>query len=417
MPRVASELQGITHYVKSEPMNFKKEAIGDGATDELGAFNRASRAMAAGEFRTLYVPCGDYALSAAPDPITTPGVAIYGDGKRQSLFKPQGAFNGFWVKATDPLTDRISDVRLSGFGVDYLGATAPSAGTALRLSRPDHGHFDVGVYNCFQGLLLEGGANCEFESTRLFASGTWPSLATNSWLLRVTNYPGSLEVPSEMDFDLINMKGSSTAFGAPNYLEWAVRIECGDGLKFGPGHSGFGHAGQWWINPQTGPVGYENQLSLQNVVLLGHYIDGNGAGDTAGSAFKISGSTDPVCRIIKLIGCEVQNFDGRGVFSDLSTVEMLHISGGTSALLGEEHVRIEDAMSFTIANMMARDGNNNNSGADAVRVDSCGAGVIVGNTIMAGAHTHPNGLHVISSPNVTRGTNTLLGHTAAELIV
>jgi hypothetical protein len=187
-------------------------AVGDNVTDDLAAINRAIAALNSGAISTLRIPVGNFRHSAQPNPITRSGVAIIGAGARQSVFRPAGNFGSLWFKASDPTTAKISDIVLANISIDQGIASAPSAGTMLRMSRVDRFYAEnIDIRNCYQGLLIEGGGDIHWTNSTITSAYTWSSVASGSCLVRLTNYAGTTEVPSEVEFTGINWKGPAPA--------------------------------------------------------------------------------------------------------------------------------------------------------------------------------------------------------------
>lgn len=123
-------------------------AIGDGVTDDTNAFLDAVAYIRSGAGKILYVPSGNYKLTA-PMP-TGSSFGIVGDSMNNSMLRPQG-FTGYLFNFTDNFNYQpICDIRV--IGTDYY--TGPS------FLRNPNGFYGV-IYNIYI-QNLENGINLNF---------------------------------------------------------------------------------------------------------------------------------------------------------------------------------------------------------------------------------------------------------------
>jgi len=296
-------------------------AVGDGVTDDTAAINAAIAALNALSFDALLFPAGRYIISSALTTITRSRVAVYGQGPRQSFIKQTANANTLTFASSTPSSSRISDVTVRNLGFDQGNVTNPTAGISLLVTRADRAYFDnIDIRNCFQGIVIEGGADQHWSNLTVTGSTSFTGLAAGSNLLEIKNYAGTTEVPSEIFFNNFNIKGYGV-YGGSHYHAACIIIRCGDGIFFDTGHCGFTYNSLCYINPQDNAA-----LSCLNLEFSNVYFDGNNAGNTSNSAFWLDGSITPTVRHIKLDGCTVKNFKGNGVNVGLSTCRDVRIN-------------------------------------------------------------------------------------------
>ena len=377
-------------------------AVGNGGIDDTNSINLAIAALNNSSIRSLYFPSGHYRITSALTPITANRVTIYGDGPRNSVITQYASADTFWFKSTNPLSTELADLTLHSIGINQA-ATNPTAGIALRLSRVTRGYFtDIDLRNVYQGILIEGGNDLHFDALTVAGSASWTSLQLNSYLLWMTNYTGTVAVPSEIFFSNFNIKGSNASYQGKCFV-----IQCGDGIWFDTGHLGFSYYTPLFLNPQN-----DASLSLLNIEISNVYIDGNNAGDSSSNGVALSGSTTPTVRHIKFDGCVVKNFLGNGVSFDLSTLRDLRITDSLIADNGGHGVIINQADEVIVSSNTIRYNNRNNVSCDAISLAGVNTGIISGNLVLAGEDPHLRGIQINNTcSDLIVTNNALQGHT------
>jgi hypothetical protein len=378
------------------------------AATNVTAINAAIAAFNAGTIDGLTMGPGFFSVNSVLTTITRDGFSLIGAGKRTSgLYQTASASTLVFSNAT-PNTNRINDITLEGFCIDYGGVSNPTGGIALQLVRPGRSYFDIDIRSTYSGILITGGADCHFSSSTITTAFTWGSVASGSYLVRFVYHSGATEMPSEMYFSGMNWKGYTASFGGNLYLSNGIIIESGDGLHFDNGHVGFSHGASVYFNAQN-----IAGASIQNIEFNNIYFDGAGGGNTGDSMILLGGSTTPVVEGIHFDGCVVKNYDGNGVNFGLSTARGLRISDCQIQDIGAIGITITDSDEVMLTGNTIKDTNGNNSGATAVALVGCAKAMVSNNQILAGASTNPVGLSINAAcSDVLVVENQFEGHTA-----
>lgn len=364
-------------------------AFGDGVTDDTAAINAAIAALNASSFDALLFPAGRYIISSALTTITRSRVAIYGQGPRQSFIKQTANANTLTFASSTPSSSRISDITVRDLGFDQGNVTNPTAGISLLVTRADRAYFDnIDIRNCFQGIVIEGGADQHWSNLTVTGSTSFTGLAAGSNLLEIKNYAGTTEVPSEIFFNNFNIKGYGV-YGGSHYHAACIIIRCGDGIFFDTGHCGFAYNSLCYINPQN-----DASLSCLNLEFSNVYFDGNNAGNTSNSAFWLDGSATPTVRHIKLDGCTVKNFKGNGVNVGLSTCRDVRINNSLVADNGNNGVVFTGVDEIAFSGNTIRGNNTNNTSNSALSINNVSIGAFTGNQVLTGTNTHTYGIDI-----------------------
>ncbi len=403
------EVYALDDYLNEQPANVKwYGATGDGTTNDTAAINAAIAALNAGTVKRLYFPHGTYRVAGALTTITRAGATLLGDGKRQSVIYQTSSTDTLRFASTSPATTALGDITITGIGFDQQGASAPTAGVALTLTRVIRGYFDIDIRNVFAGLLMEGCGELHFVSTTITGAYSWSALATGSYLMRLAYHTASSTNNSEIYFNGFNLKGAGS-FGAALYLSSGVIVEAVDGLFMANGHVGFSHNASLFINAQA-----VAGASIQNVEWTQVYFDGNGAGNTSTSLILVAGSTTPVAEHFKFDGCQFKNFDGNAFDCSLSTLRDLRVVNCEFSACGGSGLILTDQSEFTLASNLFKDLNGNASGTSAaIALTGSTKGVITGNQLLAATSAHSSGLSVNATcADLAITSNSFEGHTA-----
>ena len=378
--------------------------FGAGAANSTSALNSAIALFNNGTINGIEIPAGTYNVDGPLTTITRDGFTLKGQGTRRSRIVQTQNTDTLRIASSNPTTNRISDISLSDFGIEQ-GAN-PTAGIALTLDRVDRLHVSgVDIRNVYQGVLIRGGADQRWSDIVVTSPYGWTGLVSGSYLVKLTNYAGTTEVPSEIFFSNFNIKGSTS--GTSHHLDTGLIIECGDGIHFSNGHLGFAYNKQIFINPQNNA-----SLSVLNIDFSQLYVDGNSIGSTSGSAVEISGSTTPTVVGIKFEGGAIRNVKGRGFVANLTSLKDLRIVDTQFGFNGKEHIHLTGVREYLVANNTLREGNANNGSFDCIVLSDCADGNLSGNRIMAGVYPHPNGVKITAfSTDTVISDNVLKGHT------
>ena len=382
-------------------------AVGNGVTDDTAAINLAIAALNAGTVKALYIPAGTYVLSSALTTITKDGVTIYGDGPRLSLLSQRSNVDALTFSNAVPATNRIADIFLSNFGIDYGGITAPTAGRALTLIRPGRSYIsNVDIRSVYQGIDCQGGADTHISNITISGAYSWSVLAAGSFLLKFQQHTASLEVPSEVFINNFNIKGVSTYGGTDAYLSTAVVVAACDGLFFDTGHLGFSYNSQLFINPQAVASASLINLSFHNV-----YVDGNNNGAAAASGTLLSGSTVPAVAHISFIGCTFKNSKGNGFNAGQGNLTDLKIVGSEFSSNGAYGFIGNGGSNIIVSNNLLTLNNGNNSAADCITLVGVVGGVVTGNQVLSGTFAHAVGININVTCSDLVVQNNLVGST------
>ena len=364
-------------------------AKGDGVTDDTAAIQSAIAAINSGASNQLFFPTGVYRITSALNPITQNRVVVYGQGPRQTYINQASNSNTFTFASTTPATARISDITVRDIGINQGPVTNPTAGVALLVTRADRAYFtNIDIRNCFQGIVIEGGADQHWANLTVTGSTSFTGLAAGSNLLEFRNYTGTTEIPSEIFFTNFNIKGYGV-YGGAHYHAACIIIRCGDGLFFDTGHCGFAYNSLCYINPQNNA-----SLSCLNLEFSNVYFDGNDGGNNSNSAFWLDGSTTPTVRHIKIDGCTIKNFKGNGINIGLSTCRDVRINNTLIADNGNNGVVFTGVDEVVFSDSTIRANNGNNASAVALSINNVSTGTITGNQVLTGAYTHPYGIDI-----------------------
>lgn len=379
------------------------------AASNVTAINAAISAFNAGTIDALTMGPGFYSINNVLTTVTRDGFSLVGAGKRTSALYQTASASTLVFSSATPNSDRISDITLADFCIDYGGVSNPTGGIALQLVRADRSYFSIDIRSAFAGMLITGGADLRFPDLTVTSAFTWGSVASGSYLVKFAYHAGASEMPSEIYFTNINWKGAqSGGYGSALYLANGIIIESGDGIHFTNGHVGFSYGSSMFFNAQA-TVG----ASIQNIEFANIYFDGAGAGNTADSMILLGGSTTPVVEGIHFDGCVVKNYDGNGFNLGLSTARGLRISDCQVQDIGAIGISVTDADEVIITGNTVKDTNGNNSGATAVALVGCAKAMVSNNQILAGASTNPVGLSINAAcSDVLVVENQFEGHTA-----
>lgn len=383
-------------------------ATGDGSTDDTAPLNLAIAALNAGTISRLHFPAGAYKTTAALSTITRSSVSLTGDGPRLSYIYPAAAVNALAFSSTTPTTARISDIYISGLGVDYGAVTAPAAGIALVMTRADRVYVDTfDVRNAFAGVAIQGGADQHYSNITIAGATSWSAVQSGSYSVRLSHLSGTTEVPSEIFFDNFNFKGYMSAYGATAYQAHCIIAECFDGIFMANGHVGFSSSAALFVNPQN-----NSALSCYNLQCDNVYFDGNGGGLSSGYMVWISGSSTPNVAELSFDNCTFRNWAGTALWTDAASLRDLRISGCSFTDNGRLAAGVVSTSGFGIDNCNFRNNNTSNQSSDCISLQYCSAGVVSGNRILGGAYTHANGVNVISASDIVIANNVLGVHTS-----
>ena len=382
-------------------------AVGDGVADDTAAINLAIAALNAGTFKSLSLPAGTYRLTSALTTITKDGVSICGEGPRVSVFSQTVNVDTLTFSNAVPSTNRISDIFLSNFGINYGAITAPTAGRALTLIRLGRGYIDnLDIRNVYQGIDFQGGADTHISNITIAGSASWSALAAGSFLLQFKQHTASLEIPGEIFVDNFNIKGVSTYGGTDAYLNTAIIVAACDGLFFNTGHLGFSYNSQLFINPQAVASASLINLNFHNV-----YVDGNNNGSTSSSGVLLSGSTVPAVSHISFIGCVFKNCRGNGFNAGQANLTDLRIVGSEFSQNGAYGLICNGAGNIIVSNNILTLNNGNNSAADCITLVGVVGGVITGNQVLSGTFAHATGININVTCSDLVVQNNLVGST------
>lgn len=373
----------VYHKLKETPSVRDFGVLADGsATNDLVALNKAIAALNSGEITSLFFP-GWVTINGALDPITAPGVTLYALGRRHGGIRQAGSFDTLWFKSLNPSTTQTYDIQLRSFGIEQTIAN-PTAGVAVRLTRVFRAYLDLELRGVFAGVLTEGGDGHVYDHPVWTTNSGWSAVAVGSYLLKITNYAGTTEVPSEISVVSPNIKGNTI----PAYLEKGMIIQCGDGIWTEGGHLGFTDGPSVSIEAQANAA-----LYFASIKFTGTYIDGSFGGNAASSGVSISGSTLPTCGDIEFNNAKIRGWAGVGVKSTLTTLSNFRLVGKTNiSSNGKQAISLTGASYFTL-NVECYSNNRSNGAFNAVDLSACTKGDIqVSNYV--GAFTHPVGLSI-----------------------
>lgn len=377
------------------------------AADNVTAINAAISAFNAGTIKGLRMGPGFFSINSVLTTITRDGFSLRGAGKRVSGLYNTASASTLVFSSITPTTDRISDITLSDFCIDYGGVISPTGGIALQLVRADRSNFNIDIRSAYAGMLITGGADLNFNGLTITSAYSWGSLASGSYLAKFAYHSDASEMPSEIYFTNINWKGYTASFGSALYLSNGIIIESGDGIHFTNGHVGFSHGAALYLNPQN-TVG----ASIQNIEFSNIYFDGAGAGNTSDSMILLGGSTTPIVEGIHFDNCVVKNYDGNGINFGLSTARGLRLSDCQIQDIGAIGISVTDADEVILTGNTIKDTNGNNSSSTAVSIVGCSKAQVSNNQILAGAFANPIGLSVNpASTDVLIANNQFEGHT------
>jgi hypothetical protein len=387
-------------------------AVGDGVVNDTAAINAGFTALNNYQINSLYFPAGTYVVSGALTTITRSGVALTGDGRRQSVISQTANANTLTFSPTAPASATIGDVTIDNIGFDQQGVTSPTSGVMLTLTKVQRGYFNIDIRNAFAGLLIEGCDELFFSDTTISAAYSWSSVAAGSYLVKLAYYFASNKGNSEIFFDGFNIKGTGS-YGGPLYLSEGIVIEAADGLFMSNGHVGFSHNVSLYVNAQNNAGAY-----IQNLEFTQVYFDGNNSGNTGNSLVLIAGSTTPAVDFFKFVGCSFKNYKGNAFNASLTTLNNLQIIGSEFSNCGGYGAILTSQAEFIISGNIFKT-LNGNALASSSAIVSLGSskGVISGNQFLPAQNAHSAAVDIdAASSDIVVGTNTYEGNTADMVV-
>lgn len=377
------------------------------AADNVTAINAAISAFNNGDVDALIAGPGTFNINAALTTVTRNGFSLRGAGARTTLFQQTASTDGFSFSSATPNTTAIFDITLADFGYNQ-SASNPTAGIAFNFYRAKRTNLNsIDIRNVFQGINFQGGGDIRVNGSTVTGSSTWSATATGSYLVRIAQHSGSLEIPSEMYFNNFNWNASVASFGASTYLDSCMLLEAGDGMFFSNGHMGGAYTQVAYVNPQAVASASIYNLEFSNV-----YFDGFGSGLDSGRLVKISGSATPVVDNIHFKGCVFRNGGGGGLSSSVSQLIGLTVNDCSFFNNDLDAITISAGAVVTISNSQFRSNNESNTSNNCINITGGSRMVVTGNSIGTGSSTHPVGLSVgASAAHVSVTNNIFDGHT------
>lgn len=357
----------------------------DGVTNDDAAWALLVADFNAGLIKSAFIPGWSVTTSDIPT-LTRSSMGLYAPaGRRGGGILLTNNNSGLHFAAANPLTDQIYGITLSNFGI-WCTKADPSGGIALRLSRVVQSHFDVDIRDVYRGVLIEGGGDSTFSNLNCCGSPTFSALSSGSYLLKMTFYPGTTEVPTEWWIEGANLKGAG-AVGV-NYLENAVILHCFDGLWMRGSHVGFSYNAGLNFVPQN-----NINLYMANFVGANMYVDGNSGGDPAAGGIVYNGSNTPFQGDLDFEGTIVKAWLGTGVLINSTKLTGFRMEAGASVQdNGRGAVSLTGLRNFNLALQTSR--NNIAAGAySCVKLSGCSKGEVAWEGATA-TSAHPIGLEV-----------------------
>lgn len=382
---------------------------GNSAAQNNTAMAAAVSAYNANQVKTLYVPAGIYSLSGSYT--FTRGLGgIFGDGPRQSIFKPTVGQNLFTVQSLNPSSPdaelaRAQDFFMSGLGFDCYSSPAPIRGCVLTLVRPSRSQFtNLDFRGVYQGVNITGASDVMWSDIDIIGNQDPSSSQIGSFLLKI-GYADTGPVAglnSELFFVNLNAK-SGGAIG--NMGEYGIIIEAGDGIWFCNGHVGFVEKNDVFIN--IDPRSIVQEVYFDNI-----YFDGNlttTTDQTGAILIKGEQSGYPIAGIY-FRNCTVKNhYSKPGIEVQATGGTNVSIIGCQISDNGREGIKISGSPSIPLQSTQILDNyffrnNMANSGSSVITLSSSDMASVVNNTIVGLTNKPPNGIAVSNTC-----VNTLIG--------
>lgn len=246
-------------------------AVGNGVANDTAAIQAAITYVQDNGGGDVFFPAGTYKITAKIS-VTKPNVRLFGTGDG-SLIVPTGDFGDVIhaYPATGP--------NLQGFRVESLyiyTANDTTSGAQIRLENCNGFRIDqVRLAAHFGGIHVDGSVHGYIDAD-IQSDANFAALRTGSYLFKATK-SGTGTIPAEIHVAKSDWRGQN----GNNYLNYAVLIQCADGIWFDQPHWGFAKVGLA-LNPGS------NTDTLISIVVRGGYLDT--CGDNLLQAYRPSAS-------------------------------------------------------------------------------------------------------------------------------